>query len=606
MSIFGRQKKTQQPDGGIAPERPTPIGPVTGAMGLVQRHPDRDGQPILSFEDVSVHFDTEFGAVHAVKGVSFDIKPGEVVALVGESGSGKSVTSSTAMGLLPSNAYVTGTVKLGDREVTALDSNGLRAIRGRYAAMVFQEPMTALNPVLTVGDQLTESLNVHGIAFGTDADRRAAELLDMVGIPDAKNRLKQYPHQFSGGQRQRIVIAMAISCSPEVIIADEPTTALDVTVQAEILELLRSLKDQLNTGILLITHNMGVVADMADRVCVMLRGELVESGEVHQVMQNPQHPYTERLLGSVPRLGAQVTVDAAEADDTGAGPLDAAGPSQPAYAIEAQGLCIEYDHRGAKKRVVHGVDFSVAPGEILGLVGESGSGKSTIAKTVLGLLPVAKGSLKIHGEDLTRMAGRQARALRKRIGVVFQDPAASLDPRFPIGDIITEPMVIHQVGNRASRLDRAYELLDAVKLPRSVVNRFPHELSGGQRQRISIARALTLDPEVLIADEPTSALDVSVQAAVLDMFAELQSRYEFACLFVSHDLAVVDMLAHRVLVLKDGRQVEQGPTQDVLHHPTQEYTKRLLAAAPVPDPDEQLSKRTERRQLLESLGERPY
>ncbi|QCU77683.1 ABC transporter ATP-binding protein [Citricoccus sp. SGAir0253] len=572
--------------------------PATGAPGVVHRHPDRDGRPILSFQDVSVTFGTEFGDVEAVKGVSFDIRPGEVVALVGESGSGKSVTSATAMGLLPANAVVSGTVTLGDREVTALDDAGLRRIRGRHAAMVFQEPMTALNPVLTVGDQLTEALNLHGIAFGTEAERRAAELLEMVGIADARARLKQYPHQFSGGQRQRIVIAMAISCSPEVIIADEPTTALDVTVQAEILELLRSLKDRLNTGILLITHNMGVVADMADRVCVMLRGELVESGEVHQVMQDPQHPYTQRLLASVPRLGAELEV--AEPEQV------AADRPTADHAIEARGLCIEYEHRRRKNRVVHDVDFTVSPGEILGLVGESGSGKSTIARAVLGLLPVAEGTLRIRGEDLSRMASGDQRRLRRSIGVVFQDPAASLDPRFPIGDVITEPMVIHRVGNRRTQLERAYELLDAVRLPRSVVNRYPHELSGGQRQRVSIARALTLDPEVLIADEPTSALDVSVQAAVLDMFAELQSRYEFACLFVSHDLAVVDMLAHRVLVLKDGREVEQGPTAEVLHHPAQDYTRRLLAAAPVPDPDEQLAKRTDRRRLLESLGERPY
>ena len=597
MNLFGRKKTT---GGSHAADSVDEVetGPATGSFGVVKRHPDLGGAPILSFDNVAVTFDTEFGDVEAVKGVTFDIKPGEVVALVGESGSGKSVTSATAMGLLPSNANITGTVMLGDRNVTALDANGLRRIRGRNVAMVFQEPMTALNPVLTVGDQLTEALNLHGIAYGTDADKRAIELLTMVGIPDAKNRLKQYPHQFSGGQRQRIVIAMAISCSPEVIIADEPTTALDVTVQAEILELLRELKDKLNTGILLITHNMGVVADMADRVCVMLRGEMVESGPVHQVMQQPQHPYTQRLLSSVPRLGASLEVSEPE-------PVTST-QTQVQYAVEAQGLCIEYDHRGKKNRVVHDVDFTVAPGEIMGLVGESGSGKSTIAKAVLGLLPIAEGSLKIQGQDLATMASADQRSLRKNIGVVFQDPAASLDPRFPIGDVITEPMVIHKVGDRQSRLDRAYELLDAVKLPRSVVNRFPHELSGGQRQRISIARALTMDPAVLIADEPTSALDVSVQAAVLDMFAELQSRYEFACLFVSHDLAVVDMLAHKVLVLKDGREVEKGRTDTVLHQPQQDYTKRLLAAAPIPDPDEQYQRRMERKALLESLGEKVY
>ena len=582
------------PQGGGGPV----AGPTTTAMGIVKRHDDLGGQPVLSFKDVDVKFDTEFGQVHAVKGVSFDVRPGEVVALVGESGSGKSVTSATSMGLLPGNADITGSVKLAGEEVLTMSDARLRSLRGKDIAMVFQEPMTALNPVLTVGDQLTESIQLHGLAYGTEADKMAVELLTMVGIPDARARLKQYPHQFSGGQRQRVVIAMAISCSPKAIIADEPTTALDVTVQAEILELLRSLKNKMNTGILLITHNMGVVADMADRVCVMLHGELVESGPVHQVLQHPQHPYTQRLLSAVPRLGNTYHVAEPQAVT--------ATQTTAKYAIEAENLNLEYDHRGKKNRVVHDVSFSVAPGEIMGLVGESGSGKSTIAKSVLGLLPVASGSLKIYGDDLASMPVKEQRALRKRIGVVFQDPAASLDPRFPIGDIITEPMVVHGVGDRKARLDRAYELLDAVKLPRSVVNRFPHELSGGQRQRISIARALTLDPDVLIADEPTSALDVSVQAAVLDMFAQLQERYEFACLFVSHDLAVVDMLAHKVLVLKDGREVEKGLTDDVLHNPQQEYTQRLLAAAPVPDPDEQAERRQERRELLASFGEHAY
>lgn len=575
--------------------RRTEAAAVTTSTNVVRRHDDLDGKPILTFEDLSVSFTTEFTEIDAVKGVSFEVKPGEVVALVGESGSGKSVTSATAMGLLPNNAQVSGSVRLGNDDVTTMDANALRKIRGQRVAMVFQEPMTALNPVLTVGDQLTESLSVHKIADGKEAERHAAELLEMVGIPDAPNRLKQYPHQFSGGQRQRIVIAIAISCSPEVIIADEPTTALDVTVQAEILDLLRSLKDKLNTGILLITHNMGVVADMADRVCVMLRGEIVETGPVHRVMQNPEHPYTQRLLGSVPRLGVQMEVAEPE-------PVTASLP-ETTYAVEADNISIAYEHRGKQNVVVHDVAFTVAPGEIMGLVGESGSGKSTIAKSVLGLLPITQGSMKLYGRELTEMSKRESRGMRRHVGVVFQDPAASLDPRFPIGDVITEPMVIHKVGDSKARLDRAYELLDAVKLPRSVVNRYPHELSGGQRQRISIARALTLDPDVLIADEPTSALDVSVQAAVLDMFAELQSRYEFACLFVSHDLAVVDMLAHKVLVLKDGREVEHGPTATVLHAPQQGYTKHLLSAAPVPDPEEQKTRRNERITLLSSLGE---
>ena len=547
-----------------------PPGPATSAMGVVARHDDLGGEPVLAFRDVDVKFATEFGEVHAVKGVTFDVKPGEVVALVGESGSGKSVTSATAMGLLPGNADITGSVQLAGRDVLTMTPGQLRDIRGDEVAMVFQEPMTALNPVLTVGDQLTEALELHGIAYGTEADKRAVELLTMVGIPDAATRLKQY----------------------------EPTTALDVTVQAEILELLRSLKNKMNTGILLITHNMGVVADMADRVCVMLHGELVEQGSVHQVLQHARHPYTQKLLSAVPRLGEPLEVAEPE-------PVTAT-QTQARYAIEAENLHLEYDHRGKKNRVVHDVSFQVAPGEILGLVGESGSGKSTIAKSVLGLLTIAEGSLRIQGHDLATMPRAEQRALRKNIGVVFQDPAASLDPRFPIGDIITEPMVVHKVGDRRSRLARAEELLDAVRLPRSVVNRYPHELSGGQRQRISIARALTLDPQVLIADEPTSALDVSVQAAVLDMFAELQQRYEFACLFVSHDLAVVDMLAHKVLVLKDGRQVEQGPTEEVLHRPKEEYTRRLLAAAPVPDPDQQAERRQERREFLASLGEGVY
>lgn len=546
----------------------------------------------LSFTDLRVQFATESGIVDAVKGISFDVRPGEVVALVGESGSGKSVTSSAAMGLLPDNALISGSAKLGDIEVVGLPAAQINRLRATEVAMIFQEPMTALNPVLTIERQLTEIFEIHDIAYGSDAKRRALDLLNLVGIPDAEKRIRQYPHQFSGGQRQRIVIAMAIACSPKVIIADEPTTALDVTVQAEILDLLRRLKDDLGAAILLITHNMGVVADLADRVEVMFRGRIVESGSVEAVLERPEHPYTQKLLSAVPRL-SPLDIDAAPVAQNAAEDAD-----RGTLVLEAKDLVLEYDQRGKIFRAVDGVSFTLSKKKILGIVGESGSGKSTIAKATLGLLPVAGGSLRVHGMDLAKLRGRHAKAARAKIGVIFQDPAASLNPRFPIGDCIIEPMVIHKVGTRKTRLERAQELLDAVRLPRSVINRYPHELSGGQRQRVSIARALMLRPELLIADEPTSALDVSVQAAVLDMIKELQEQYEFACMLVSHDLAVIDLLADDVLVMKNGVAVEQGPTRGVLHAPQHEYTKTLLASAPVPDPVEQAERRIARHALL--------
>ncbi|MEG3615670.1 ABC transporter ATP-binding protein [Isoptericola haloaureus] len=558
------------------------------------------GDAVLSFTDLEVTFGTEFGDVHAVKGISLEVRPGEVVALVGESGSGKSVTSTTALGLLPGNARVSGRVQVGDQIVGDLDPAGLRKMRGNDIAMVFQEPMTALNPVLTIGDQLTEALQLHGIAFGKQAMARAAELLDMVGIPEPERRLKQYPHELSGGQRQRVVIAMAISCDPKVIIADEPTTALDVTVQADILDLLRSLKDKLDTGILLITHNMGVVADMADRVAVMFKGDLVETGSAAQVLTDPQHDYTKRLLKAVPHLGeGRGQDDAAVARSVETERADAETP-----ALELDQLVIEYHRLGKPPfRAVDDVSFTVGAGEIVGLVGESGSGKSTIAKCALGLIPARSGSVRILGEDFGAMRKKQLKDLRRRIGVVFQDPAASINPRFPVGEAINEPLAVHKIGDAASRQKRVMELLDAVELPRSYYNRYPHELSGGQRQRVSIARALTLEPELMVADEPTSALDVSVQAAVLEMFLDLQSEFGFACLFVSHDLAVIDMLAHQVVVMQEGRIVEKGTRDRVLRSPQEEYTKRLLAAAPVPDPTEQKERREERHRLLAEWGD---
>ncbi|RIK15131.1 MAG: glutathione ABC transporter ATP-binding protein [Acidobacteria bacterium] len=567
-------------------------GPVYTGSGA----PGDDDEVVLDFDDVDVRFKTEFGSVHAVKGVDLRVRPGEVVALVGESGSGKSVTSMTAMRLLPRNATIGGAVNVAGKEVGRLSESRMRRMRGNDVAMVFQEPMTALNPVLTIGTQMVESMELHGVARAQAAIDRAVELLGMVGIPEPERQMKKYPHELSGGQRQRVVIAMAISCDPKVIIADEPTTALDVTVQADILDLLRSLKDKLNTGILLITHNMGVVADMADRVAVMFKGEIVERGTVEEVLLRPQHEYTKMLLGSVPRMGAgrgQMGISVKEDVDQDA-PL----------AIELKNLVIEYQRLGKPPfRAVDDVSFDVRKGEIVGLVGESGSGKSTIGRCALGLIPAASGEFRLLGEDVTRMSKRDLKALRKRIGVIFQDPAASLNPRLPIGECIAEPLVVHKMGDRKSRQKKVYDLLDAVQLPREVYNRYPHEVSGGQRQRICVARALTLDPELLVADEPTSALDVSVQARVLKIFAELQEQFGFACLFISHDLAVIDLLAHRVVVLQNGEVVEAGPREQIMENPQEEYTQRLIAAAPVPDPIEQGQRRRERHELLRAQGE---
>ncbi|MDN5558013.1 MAG: ABC transporter ATP-binding protein [Ruaniaceae bacterium] len=550
---------------------------------------------VLQFDELDVTFRTEFGTVHAVKGINLEVKAGEVVALVGESGSGKSVTATTALGLLPNTATIHGATRVEGAAIGNLDSKALRRLRGAQVAMVFQEPMTALNPVITVGEQLTESLELHHIAFGREAWARAIELLRAVGIPEPERRVKEFPHELSGGMRQRVVIAMALSCDPAVIIADEPTTALDVTVQADILDLLRSLKDKINTGILLITHNMGVVADMADRVAVMFKGNIVESGTAEQVLLHPIHPYTKKLLDAVPHLGeghGQFGV-APVLDET-----------VTERVLDINNLVVEYRRSGKKPfRAVDDISFDVRKGEIVGLVGESGSGKSTVGRALLGLIASESGEVRLFGEDLLALRKSEQKALRKRIGVIFQDPAASLNPRLPIGDIVGEPLSVHKVGTKPERQARVLELLEAVELPKSVYNRYPHELSGGQRQRVSLARALSLRPDLLIADEPTSALDVSVQASVLAMFTELQREFGFACLFISHDLAVVDSLAHRVAVMRLGKIVEQGNREDVLLNPREEYTRRLLAAAPVPDPIEQKKRREERYALLRELGD---
>ena len=549
-----------------------------------------DGPPrtvaALSLRDLQVSFRTDAAPVRAVRGVGLDVAPGEVVAIVGESGSGKSVTSRAVLGLLPSTAEVSGSAVLGtggsEQELIGLTAGQLRPMRGDRVSMVFQEPSTALNPVYTVGWQIIEGLRAHGDLSKSAARARAIELLDLVGMPDPEQRVDYYPHQLSGGQKQRVVIAMAIACDPEVIIADEPTTALDVTVQASILELLLSLRERLGTAIVLITHNMGVVADMADRVIVMYRGAVVEEAPVQQLFATPEHPYTQALLDAVPHLGRQ---DGPEpvADDV-------------PVVLDVEDLVVEFAGRIGQPafRAVDGVSLTVRRGEVLGLVGESGSGKSTIGRTTVGLQKPTSGTVTVSGTEISGLSDSALRPLRSRFGFVFQDPAASLNPRLTIADCIAEPLRV-QTDLTGSAVDaKVRELLENVELGGSYAERYPHELSGGQRQRVSLARALALDPDLLIADEPTSALDVSVQARVLELFTELQQRLQFACLFISHDLAVVDSLANRVAVMQHGRLVEVGPRTEVLTSPREEYTQRLIAAVPVPDPAEQARRRAAR------------
>ncbi len=569
------------------------------------------GTPMLALDHLSVTFRSDAGPVHAVREVSFDVAPGEIVAVVGESGSGKSVSSRALLGLLPGTATVGGRARLDGVELTGLGGESMRRVRGDRIAMIFQEPATSLDPVRTVGWQVMEALRAHRRMSRRAAHRRAVELLDLVGIPDPERRVHSYPHQLSGGQKQRVMIAIAISCEPELIIADEPTTALDVTVQAAILDLLRGLRDRLGTGIVLITHNMGVVADLADRVVVMYRGQVVEQAPVAQLFAAPAHPYTQRLLAAVPYLGqGRSGIDAGAAHETPTARVTSvtgtggtgheAAPASGTPALEVRDLVVEFPGRLGSPRVraVEGVSLTIAPGRVLGLVGESGSGKTTVGRTVVGLVPATSGSIDVFGTDLRTASPHTLRDLRRRFGFVFQDPAASLNPRASVGACIAEPLSVHKVGTDASRHKRVAELLEAVELPAAFAKRYPHELSGGQRQRVSLARALVLGPDLLIADEPTSALDVSVQATVLHLFQELQREMGFACLFISHDLAVVDIVAHDVAVMSLGKLVEVGTTAEVLSAPQHPYTRALLAAVPVPDPAAQRERREVRAALL--------
>jgi peptide/nickel transport system ATP-binding protein len=549
---------------------------------------------VVDIENLSVSFATDIGTVRAVQDVSLSVGAGEVLAIVGESGSGKTVTARSILGLLPETALTRGAVLLTSKDgastsdVVTLTGGRLGEVRGRDAAMVFQEPSTSLNPVFPVGWQIIEGLRAHGKYSRAEARAKAIDVLRRVGIPDPEHRIDHYPHQFSGGQKQRIVIAQALVLDPGVIIADEPTTALDVTVQAEILDLLRRCRDEFGTAIVLITHNMGVVADLADRVAVMYQGRIVEQADVRTLFSAPQDPYTQQLLAAVPRLGqgAARTRERAEARPSG---WERAAP-----VVAAKDLRIVYPGRLRQPdfTAVDGVSLTIRPGEVLGLVGESGSGKTTIGRAIAGLTKVTGGSLQVLGTEMNGVREKSFRPVRERIGFVFQDPASSFNPLLTIAEAVAEPLVVHKraVSPQAAR-GRVDELLEQVQLPKAFGDRYPHELSGGQRQRASLARSLALEPELLIADEPTSALDVSVQARVLELFDELQRQHGFAALFISHDLAVVDILADRIAVLYQGKLVEEGTGAEVLGAPQHPYTQRLLASLPVPDPDEQARRR---------------
>jgi ABC-type glutathione transport system ATPase component len=532
--------------------------------------------PLLDVRDLRVAFRTGNGAREVVHGISFSVAPGESLAIVGESGSGKTATALAIAGLLPKGAACRGSIGFEGRDLLGLPAAEFRHLRGERLAMVFQEPMTSLNPVLTIERQLTEGPIAHQRATAAEARELAAAMLRRVGLADAEARLRQYPHELSGGMRQRVMIAMAMAMRPVLLIADEPTTALDVTVQAQILDLLRALVAETGSSLVLITHDMGVVAEMADRVLVMRDGQVVEEATTATLFARPSRPYTRALLAAVPKI------------EDGAAPIASQTVTAPPV-LAAEGLSKTFRSTGLfaprdGTRALDDVSLSVMPGESVALVGESGSGKSTLGRALARLVDVDKGAIRIDGEEVTRLTGGRLRRARSKIQLVFQDPYASLDPRFAVARTVAEPILIHGLARGRDASDRVEALLTRVGLDASTANRYPHEFSGGQRQRIAIARALAAEPRIVVADEPTSSLDVSVQAQVLDLLAELREEKGLSLLFISHDLAVVARIANRVAVMRAGRILEVGPTQAVLKQPRHIYTQALLSAVPLPDP----------------------
>ena len=590
---------------------------------------------VLEVQGLTVRFDTSERSVVAVKDLGFHVRAGEVLAIVGESGSGKSVTSLSVMRLIEhgGGTIASGKISFTRRNGGKLDlakaaDSVMRTIRGGEISMIFQEPMTSLNPVFSVGTQVAEAVMLHQGLSHAEAEAEALRMLELVRIPEAKQILKRYPHQLSGGMRQRVMIAMALSCKPSLLIADEPTTALDVTIQAQILQLIRQLQEEMGMAVIFITHDMGVVAEVADRVLVMYHGEAVEEGTCEQIFHNPRHPYTQSLLAAVPRLGSMRGTDEPapfpllritdpEAEQLGTADMDETPVDMPEPVASAPSVSdgpvlsvdnlitrfdVETGFWGKVKRRVHAVEqvsFNLYPGETLGLVGESGCGKSTIGRSLIGLETPRSGSIVFNGQELTQVSGSQLQKLRRNIQYVFQDPYAALDPRLTVGFSIMEPLLIHKVCSRQEAERRVGELLERVDLDPAMAVRYPHEFSGGQRQRVCIARALAMNPEIIIADESVSALDVSVRAQIINLLLALQKEFRIAFLFISHDMAVIERVCHRVAVMYLGQIVELGSRRDGFENPLHPYTKRLMSAVPIPDP----SRRTMSHTLL--TGEIP-
>ena len=565
-------------------------------------------EPLASFENLRVEFDTKDGKVVAVEDISFEIKPKQTVCLVGESGYGKSVSSLSMMRLVEFGGGSLAGGKLifnrGDKgkiDVAVSNQLQMRKIRGNEIGMIFQEPMTALNPVFTVERQLTEGLMVHKGFSKSEAKKRALELMTMAKIPEPERRLKQFPHELSGGMRQRVVIAIALACQPRLLIADEPTTALDVTIQAEILALINRLKEETGTAVMFITHDMAVVAQMADRVVVMYQGKKVEEGTVHEIFNNPQHEYTKSLLAAVPKLGEMASKKypepmrlVGEKKTEALKPI--VGTNEP--LLKVNNLVTRYPVKGgvfrrtvARVHAVEDVSFTIMKGKTLSLVGESGCGKSTVGRSLIRLVEPTSGDVNLDGQNILSLNSKDMREARSNIQMVFQDPFSSLNPQRPLFDQVAEPLRNYGTVKREVLQEKIGDLFDRVKLPRSFMQRYPHELSGGQRQRIAIARALALNPKLIIADEAVSALDVSVQAQVLNLMMELQVDLGLSFLFISHDMAVVERVSHDVGVMYLGRLVEIGPRQAIFRNPQHPYTQDLLKAVPIADPDKRKSER---------------